>query len=102
MALALSKEKVEEWKELICQQKSSSKGIYQWCKEKQIQLRNFYYWRSKFFPKTIDKSSFTELTDHIIKPGITIEYRKVRIRLDKNFDLTTLKQCLNVIREIKC
>ena len=101
MALALSKEKAEEWKELIRQQKSSGKGVYQWCKEKQIQPRNFYYWRAKFFPKILNKSSFTELTDHI-KPGITIEYRKVRISLEKNFDLTTLKQCLNAIREIKC
>lgn len=101
MALPISKEKAAEWKQTILQQKASGKSICQWCREKRIIPRSFYYWRSKFFPKPINKSSFTELTDNR-KPGITIEYRKVCISLDQNFDLTALKQCLAVIRELKC
>lgn len=101
MSLTNSQKERAKWKDKIVQQQNSNKNISQWCKENQILPRSFYYWRSKIYPKPIDRSSFTELTDSA-KPGITIEYRGIRISIDKNFDLTVLKQCLNAIREIKC
>jgi len=101
MPQPISQEKRAEWKDKIIQQKKSGKNINQWCLENRVHPRAFYYWKSKFFPKIIDRSCFTELTN-IKDTGITIEYQEVRIFIDRNFDLTTLKHCLVALRGMKC
>jgi hypothetical protein len=94
-------EKIRAWKERILQQKSSGLSIERWCRENQVVVCQFYYWKSKLFLKRIDASSFTELVD-TKNTGINIEYNGMRIHLDPNFDAATLKRCLSVIREGKC
>jgi hypothetical protein len=94
-------EKKAEWEDKIRQQEVSGKRVTQWCQENQIDRRRFYYWKSKFFPKIIDRSCFTELTNGK-STGIIIEYQGVRICLDKHFDSVTLKNCLTVLKRIKC
>ena len=101
MPQPISQEKRVEWKDKIHQQKISGKGVAEWCRENQVHLRSFYYWRSKFFPKIIDRSCFSELTNSN-STGIAIEYQGVHIYLEKHFDLVTLKNCLTTLRGIKC
>lgn len=97
MTLPISQEKQEEWKNKIQQQKTSGKSVSDWCRENQIKPKVFYYWRSKFFPAILQRSSFTELTSSR-NTGIVIECGGVRICLEKHFDLTTLKHCLTALR----
>ena len=94
-------EKVQDWKEKILQQQNSGLSITHWCQEHQVVECQFYYWKSKLFPKKVDVSEFTEIVD-AKTTGITIEYNGVRINLDPNFDAATLKRCLSVIKENKC
>jgi predicted methyltransferase len=94
-------EKIRGWKEKIFQQQNSGLSIERWCKEKQVTVCQFHYWKSKLFPKQINASSFTELVD-TKNVGITIECDGLRIHLDPNFDTVTLKRCLSVIKEGKC
>jgi hypothetical protein len=94
-------EKVQDWKEKILQQQNSGLSVTRWCQEHQVVECQFYYWRSKLFPKKVDVSGFTELVD-AKNTGITIEYNGMRIHMDPNFDADTLKKCLSVIKVIKC
>ncbi len=101
MSLTTSQEKTAEWKDKIHQQKISGRSILAWCRENQILPRSFYYWRSKLFPKIIDRSCFTELADNK-SSDIMIEYQGAHINLDKDFNSETLKKCLIVLRGIQC
>lgn len=94
-------EKVKAWEERILQQQNSGMPIARWCSQNQVVECQFYYWKSKLFPRQIDASGFTELVD-AKSTGVTIEYEGVRIYLDPNFDATTLKRCLSIIKEGKC
>ena len=97
-----SLEKKKKWEETISRQRQSGLSIQRWCRENHISLQTFYYWRDKLFPKAaLSRSSFTELTDSK-STGITIECRGVRIHLDRQFDPSTLKKCLQVLQEIAC
>ena len=101
MSKSINLEKMAEWEDKIHQQETSGKSIVSWCQENQILPRSFYYWRLRCFPKNIDRSCFTELTNGK-GTGIAIEYQDMRICLDKDFDLITLKNCLTALRGIKC
>lgn len=96
-----SSEKIRSWEEKILKCQKSGLSIERWCRENQVVVCQFYYWRSKLFPKQVDASSFTELVD-VKNTGITVECGSMRIHLNSNFDATTLKRCLAVIKEVAC
>ena len=89
------------WRDKINQQKISGKSIFAWCRENKVLPRSFYYWRSKLFPKIIDRTCFTELRDSD-NTNIVLEYKGALIKLDKNFNSEILKKCLIVLRGIQC
>jgi hypothetical protein len=94
-------EKVRDWEERILQQQNSGLSITRWCREYQVVECQFYYWKSKLFPRQVETSGFTELVD-VKNTGVTIEYNDMLIHLDPNFDEVTLKRCLSVIKENQC
>lgn len=98
--MSFSENQKEKWKELILQQKNSNQNITEWCKGNKINLRQFHYWKSKLFHQLIERSSFTEIGSVDKSSGISIELRKIRIHLDKNFDQVVLKDCLSILRRI--
>lgn len=98
MFKAASPEKRLEWEEKIQQQRKSGLSIERWCRENQTVVCQFHYWKARLFPK-IDRSSFIELPD-TKDVGISVEYDGVHIHLDKNFDASTLKRCLAVMKEV--
>jgi len=100
MSKPISLEKRNEWEEKFRQQRESGLSIDRWCRENQIPPHAFYYWKERLFPKSLASHlSFTELSN-AKTTGITIEYRNLRICLDKRFDLIVLKQCLAVLMGI--
>lgn len=102
MTKPFSQEKRQEWKENILKQRESGLSINFWCLENNIASHTFYYWKNKLFPKTdLTRSCFTELTDEN-GTGITIEFQAFCIHLDRQFDSSTLKRCLEVLKEVKC
>lgn len=96
-------EQHHEWKERILKQESSGLSIRQWCSRNCIIPRAFYYWRKKLSPKPdIDKSCFKEITQETGHSGITIKYFSFSIDVEQKFDVHTLKECLEVLKELRC
>jgi hypothetical protein len=103
-----SEEVKHQWLEKIQKQRASGLSIQSWCKANNIINHVFYYWEKKIFPKSIvDRSDFVELSnkknaDALIRSEIFIEVQGMRIHVDRQFDPSTLKQCLKVIKEMSC
>ena len=94
MPLPLSEEKKHEWQERIQQQRASGLSIERWCRDNQVQPHTFYYWRDQLFPKVaLERSSFKELADSGTD-AIAIECHSFRIYLDRYFNVSYLKRCL--------
>ena len=105
MTRSLSPEQKREWEERVRQQKESGQSMLKWCSEQQINYESMLYWRKRFGwnpTKTLERSSFKELSDSSDNTGVTVEYRQVRIHLAKNFDSTVLMQCLRMLKAEKC
>jgi hypothetical protein len=97
-----SLENQKGWKEKVLHQRQSGLSVQRWCLDNNIRPTTFHYWKDKLFPKTaLSRSSFTELTDSK-STGIIIECQGVHIRLEKHFDSSTLKHCLQVLKEVSC
>ena len=101
MSQRFSEKKRCEWFEKIRLQQESGQNQSQWCREQQINYDAFLYWKKRFNPAPLNRSAFQELTSGP-ETGVSIEYRGVRIHIDKCFDPTTLKSCLSALRGIEC
>jgi transposase-like protein len=101
MPQLVSEENKQKWMSIVHEQRQSGLSIAEWCRQKDVAVHTFYYWRDKFFPKSqLDRSAFSEITDQKLCPkGITLEYQGIRILLDQHFNPCVLKRCLRVLKE---
>lgn len=96
-------ERHQEWKERILEQRASGLSIERWCSQNDISPHVFHYWKRKLCPQPdINRSSFKEITREAGHSGITIKYFGFSINIDQKFDAYTLKECLEVLKELKC
>lgn len=103
MTKPFSEEQKQQWKENILKQQKSGLSIARWCRENNLAVHNYFYWRKKIIPKfPLTRSDFIELAEETSITGITIEYKNIRVHIDKQFSASALKTCLEVIKEIKC
>lgn len=107
MSKPFSEEKKQEWEQLILQQKESGLSVRCWCQKNEITIDSFNYWRGKLFPKSLDRSSFKELTSVQDKTPfneakISIEYQGFCIHLGQCSDVSVLKRCLQALKEAGC
>ncbi len=101
MPIQASEEKQLEWKNIIEQQRQSGLSIDKWCRQNQIAPHNFHYWRDKLFPKSLQKSSFTEL--NMRRPdAISLQARGIYIRMGNDCDLNLRKQLFALFAEVSC
>ena len=102
MPKPISAEKKIEWEAKIRQQRESGLSVDRWCRQNQVTLCSFHYWKNRLRPKTeLTRACFTELpVDQ--GTGISIEYQGMRILIDKSFDPSTLRSCLTALRGIQC
>jgi hypothetical protein len=91
-------EKRREWEERIRLQQDSGQNMSRWCRENQINYDSFLYWKKRFFPTTVERSTFLELIDSCKSTGLSIEYKGVKIAIDKHFDPMALIHCLNTLK----
>jgi hypothetical protein len=101
MPTPASEEKRLEWKNLIEQQRQSSLSINKWCQQNQISQTTFHYWKDKFFPRQLQKESFTELN---IKraDAISLQARGLSIRMGSNCDPHLRKQLFALLGDLSC
>jgi hypothetical protein len=100
----------DRWKENIINQSQSGLSIAAWCRQNQVAVHAFYYWRNKAFPKSIDRANFKEILEQNLdgtdtqsqSSGVSLQYQEVYIHLDRQFDASTFKQCLKIIMEVSC
>ena len=48
MATEKQKDKLEYWKILIQEQKSSSLNVSEWCEQNNVSRRKYYYWLNRY------------------------------------------------------
>lgn len=102
MAQPFSEELKQQWKENILKQRQSKLSMASWCRQNEIAIHTFYYWKSKLFPKpTLDRSAFTEAVEEKKKfvDEIVLEYHGFNIHLNEHFNPSTLKKCLEALRK---
>ena len=101
MPTPASPQKRQEWEEKIHQQKESGQSIVRWCEQNNISYHTFNYWRERLgYMQPLKATSFKELTDTSSDSGICIEKKGLRIHVSKNFDLSTLSQCLKALDKL--
>lgn len=92
----------KRWEQRIARWHQSGKKVKQWCKENNVSQTQFWYWRkiiSQVSPAPLQQglqaSTFSELIDsQDSSAGIDILVKGTTIRLHKNFDEATFKQCI--------
>lgn len=96
-----SEKKQLEWKSLIEQQRESGLSIEKWCAQNHTHPHVFHYWKSKLFPKQLQKSSFTELN---IKRAdtISLQARGLYIRMCSDCDPGLRRQIFALMAEVTC
>lgn len=103
MFQTLPEQDKKNWEEKILLQQKSKKSCRSWCRENGESYPAFLYWKRQLFPETIVKrSSFVEITEPPKDRGITLEYQGFRLHLEKQFDASVLKRCLETLKEITC
>jgi hypothetical protein len=101
MPKPISEEKRLEWKERILSQQKSGSTISRWCRENQISYNSYQYWKKRFRSrKPLRRDFFTELSD--AKSGITLQYKNIKIYLEKDFDTLSLEKCIHALRSSTC
>ena len=95
-------EKIKDWQ-------ASGKTITAWCRENNIPITTFYGWKKRLEisePKNIhikSKAKFIELKNpESSASGISLECNGIQIHLKTQFDFSTLKQCLELLRGVVC
>ena|SRR5271154_4685495 len=106
--------KRHEWTSKVTHWRESGKTMKKWCEENNVGYKQFLYWRHCIEPTngvtSQSKNSHLGTEENFIElsarpsehTGITLECSDVRIYLSTNFDLLTLKQCLNLLRGDLC
>ncbi len=88
----------EQWNKWMTEQSSSGLSIPQWCRERAIDTRKFYYWRERLGSTGSDvgKGSFVRVDR--TEPVELLIGDDVRLRIPANFDQQTVKRLLEVLR----
>lgn len=94
-------EKQAKWQNLVKRQRESGLSIQKWCQQNQIRPSTFQYWKDKFFPKQLEKSSFTELNIKRSDP-ITLQTRGLFIRIGNDCDLDLRKTLFAMLGDLAC
>ena len=107
-------QKLTEWSMLIDGQKHSGQTVAAWCREHNISIRRFYYWRKQLTPSCSCSSkvsiiepditsdnSFIEVTD-IIKtaskcPTIRVQLRNMNIIIDYGMDNAAIQAVMRSV-----
>lgn len=102
-----SEDSLSEWKEKISEQQQSGLSVAAWCRQHDIAVQRFFYWRDKLFPKLpLKKSDFAEVikeqTARVDSSGVILKYCGYEIHLERNFDGSVLKKCLQMLLELSC
>ncbi len=85
---------------LLAEWKQSGKSVSQFCRDKKLKTTTFHGWQKRYNRKT---QSLIEVP--MKRPldkemgSIELQWKSYRIKLDRNFDIITLKKLLQTLEE---
>ena len=92
----------EEWQQRITQWKASNiVSAAEWCRKHEINIDQFYYWKSRLTKKSLTPKNFVELPQTEAS-GIQLECNGVRIHLGTHFDPIILARCIALLKGSLC
>ena len=94
----------KKWRARVSDWQRSGKNMKIWCLENNIVYHQFFYWKTRLLPKEAmptQQVSFVEIEDGLSdESGVVIECRDVTLKIAKDFDLSTLSRCIQILKEV--
>ena len=98
----------EEWLKIINEWQVSNMSALAWCLKQNIPYEKFIYRRRRLTNKVPSAhqhtvATFVELTNKQPElSGVEIHYQNFSLKLQTNFDSSTLLRCLQVLEKLRC
>ncbi len=93
------REKCREWELIIEEWQNSGMSIVNYCRENEIAVATFHYWKKKISSEVTESDAFSEIkftSDH--GSGLWFEFGNgVKLVVDHGFDQVTLKRLMGAI-----
>ena len=107
----------QKWSEIIEECRNSGMQVSKWCKEKDVSLRQYYYWQNKICKKvsenlpalkekntSIDIPTFTEIKLPVINElkeiALTVSINDTTIQIHNYADESTVAATLRIIKSL--
>lgn len=107
----------QKWSEIIEECRNSGMQVSKWCKEKDVSLRQYYYWQNKICKKvsenqpalkekntSIDIPTFTEIKLPVINElkeiALTVSINDTTIQIHNYADESTVATTLRIIKSL--
>jgi hypothetical protein len=107
-----SAEKKKYWEDKIKVWKDSKIPITRWCREEEISISTFQYWREQ--TRDLDEKgqqssqkknkAFIEIPIELSKKtsGIAIQYDDITVSIEPDFSKSTFMQVITLLKELSC
>lgn len=99
------RENQKQWEERIEDWKGSALSGAAWCRREGVTYCQFLYWKSRLTRQPSPKNNsqpFIEIEDTADISGVEVLIGDFSIRVSKNFDPTTLCNCVRTLSGISC
>lgn len=107
----------QKWSEIIEECRNSGIQVSKWCKEKDVSLRQYYYWQNKICKKvsenlpalkeknnSIDIPTFTEIKmpsiSEIREIALTVSINDATVQIHNYADENTVAAALRIIKSL--
>jgi len=102
----------QEWFKKIKIWQASGDSITRWCRNNDVPLASFHYWRKRLADSELEQSqsvskerlAFVELHSNSssASPWLEIHARGLRIALERGGDIDALRHCLKLLLGLPC
>ena len=94
-------EKRHAWQKIINQYKKSNQSAVDFCRDNELRLTNFYYWKKKLSDEEKPVAKFKELTNPVSEgSGLWFDFgNSDRLVIDNDFNQATLKKLMGTLLE---
>lgn len=107
----------QKWSEIIEECRNSGMQVSKWCKEKDVSLRQYYYWQNKICKKvsenlpalkekntSIDIPTFAEIKmpsiNEIREIALTVSINDATVQIHNHADESTIAAALRIIKSL--
>jgi hypothetical protein len=94
-------EKRHGWQKIINQHESSNQSAVDFCRDNDLRIGTFYYWKKKFANEEQPIAEFKELTIPVTEgAGLWFDFgNSARLVIDNDFNQATFKKLMGTLLE---